>query len=70
VLFTNHQVPPGTSTTNFTPSAALGLHFLGERAWSAEIRYLHISNAGLTAFNPGVNTIELRLGFGKFFGKK
>jgi hypothetical protein len=70
VLFTDHQVPPGTSTINFTPGAALGLHFLGERAWSVDVRYLHISNAGLSAFNPGVNTIQLRLGFGKFFAKK
>src|SRR5467141_3380793 len=47
-LFTLHDVPAGTSTVNFTPSAAFGLHFLGERAWSVEVRYLHISNAGLS----------------------
>ena len=27
-------------------------------------------NAGLTVPNPGVNTVQVRLGFGKFFGKK
>jgi Lipid A 3-O-deacylase (PagL) len=70
VLFTSHQVPRGTSTINFTPGAAFGFYFLGERAWSLDARYLHISNAGLTVPNPGVNTFELRLGFGKFFGKK
>jgi lipid A 3-O-deacylase len=70
VLFTNHKVPPETSTTNFTPGAAFGLHFLGERAWSVDVRYLHISNAGLSAFNPGVNTVQVRLGFGKFFSKR
>jgi hypothetical protein len=69
-LFTNHEVPSGTSTINFTTGAALGAHFLGERAWSVDLRYLHISNAGLTVPNPGVNTVQVRLGFGKFFSKK
>jgi hypothetical protein len=69
-LFTNHDVPSTTSTINFTTGAALGAHFLGERAWSVDVRYLHISNAGLTAPNPGVNTVQVRLGFGKFFSKK
>ncbi len=68
-LFTSHEVPPGTSTVNFTSSAAFGAHFLGlggGHALSLEARYLHISNAGLTNPNPGVNTVEVRLGFGKF----
>jgi hypothetical protein len=69
-LFTTHEVPAGTSSVNFTPGAAFGFHFLGERAWSVDVRYLHISNAGVSAPNPGINTIQLRLGFGKFFGKK
>ena len=70
VLFTDHQVPKGTSTINFTPGAAFGTYFLGEHAWSIDVRYLHISNAGLTVPNPGVNSVQVRLGFGKFFGKK
>jgi hypothetical protein len=69
-LFTTHEVPARTSTINFTSSAALGMHFLGERCWSVDVRYMHISNAGLTVPNPGVNTVQVRLGFGKFFGKK
>jgi hypothetical protein len=69
-LFTTHDVPAGTSTINFTTGAAFGAHFLGERAWSVDLRYTHISNAGLTSPNPGVNTVQVRLGFGKFFGKK
>jgi hypothetical protein len=69
-LFTTHEVPAKTSTINFTSSAALGMHFLGERCWSVDVRYMHISNAGLTVPNPGVNTVQVRLGFGKFFGKK
>jgi hypothetical protein len=67
VLFTNKDVPTGTNTVNFTPSAALGVHFLREKYnLSVEVRYLHISNAGLAVANPGLNTVEVRLGLGKF----
>jgi hypothetical protein len=67
VLFTNHEVPPGTSSTNFTPGAAFGVHFLTDRlTWSADVRYLHISNAGLSGFNPGINSVQVRLGIGAF----
>jgi lipid A 3-O-deacylase len=69
-LFTTHEVPTGTSTINFTSSAALGIHILREHAWTLEVRYMHISNAGLTTPNPGINTVQVRLGFGKFFGRK
>jgi hypothetical protein len=69
-LFTNHQVPIGTSSVNFTPSAALGMHVLDDKyAFSVELRYLHISNAGLSSPNPGINTLEVRVGWGKFLGK-
>jgi lipid A 3-O-deacylase len=69
-LFTSHDVPSGTSRVNFTSGAAFGMHFLGERAWSVEVRYMHISNAGLTTPNPGINTVQVRGGVGNFFGKK
>ena len=66
-LFTNTQVPAGTSRVNFTSSGALGLHFLRSKYnWSAEIRFMHISNAGLANLNPGINTLQLRIGFGRF----
>jgi lipid A 3-O-deacylase len=66
-LVTNRQVPPGTSRANFTSSGALGMHILGERFnWSAEVRFMHISNAGLASTNPGINTLQVRLGFGLF----
>ncbi|HWZ81970.1 MAG TPA: acyloxyacyl hydrolase [Terriglobales bacterium] len=70
VLFTSHDVPVGTSTINFTPSAAFGVHFLREHTWTLEVRYMHISNAGLSTPNPGINTVQVRLGIGKFFGRK
>jgi lipid A 3-O-deacylase len=67
ILATNRQTPPGTSRINFTPSAALGMHILGERFnWSAEVRYVHISNAGISSSNPGINTVQVRIGVGMF----
>ena len=69
-LFTNRDVPRGTNTTNFTSGAALGTHILGTSLnWAVEVRYMHISNAGLAVVNPGINTVQLRLGIGKFFGR-
>jgi len=66
-LFTNIDVPSGTSRVNFTSSGALGLHFLGSKYnMSAELRFMHISNASLANLNPGINTLQLRLGFGRF----
>lgn len=71
VLFTNHSVPTYTNDVNFTPSAAFGTHVLGAKYnWSVELRYLHISNAGLATPNPGINTVQVRLGVGKFFRPK
>lgn len=70
-LFTNTQVPTGTSRINFTSSGAIGLHFLrSKRNFSAELRFMHISNAGLATPNPGINTVQLRLGFGRFSQKE
>ncbi|HXP17582.1 MAG TPA: acyloxyacyl hydrolase [Terriglobales bacterium] len=68
-LFTTKDVPTGTDRVNFTSSAAVGTHFLGEsRNWSVELRYMHISNAGLSDPNPGINTVQVRVGIGKFLG--
>ena len=66
-LFTTHEVPTGTSSVNFTSGGALGMHLLGDdHNWSLELRYLHISNAGLAVPNPGINTIQVRVGVGAF----
>jgi hypothetical protein len=67
-LFTDHNVPTGTNTVNFMDQAALGMHLLGPRHnVSLELRYMHISNAGLAVPNPGINTVQVRLGVGEFF---
>ena len=69
VLFTNTEVPAGTSRVNFVSSGGLGLRFLtGKLNWNADVRFLHISDAGLTSANPGINTVQLRLGIGMFTG--
>jgi hypothetical protein len=71
LVFTNKDVPPGTWRGNFTTGGALGAHILGSLAnFNAEVRYMHISNANVTAFDPGINTIQVRVGLGKFFGSR
>jgi hypothetical protein len=68
VLFTNHAVPLNTSHVNFLTHAALGFQFFNNerRAFTAAVRYEHISNAGLTTPNPGVNTVQFTLGLNWF----
>ena len=63
LLFSNHDVPSGSSTVNFMPGVAVGIQFLGHR-WNPNlaVRYMHISNAGLAEPNPGINTVQLTLG--------
>ncbi len=65
VLFTSSDVPAGTNDVNFTPQAAFGLQFFhrDNRAISAAVRYVHISSAGLAAPNPGINTVQVTLGY-------
>jgi hypothetical protein len=67
VVFTDHNVPTYANTVNFLDQAAFGTHILGPRYnWSIEVRYMHVSNAGLANLNPGVNTVQVRLGVGRF----
>ncbi|MGB6431296.1 MAG: acyloxyacyl hydrolase [Candidatus Acidiferrales bacterium] len=70
-LFTNRDVPPEVSRVNFASGGATGVYFLaGKYNWSAEFRYMHISDAGLTQSNPGVNTFQMRVAFGIFRHRK
>jgi len=70
VLFTDHDVPTNANNVNFMDQAALGTHILGAKFnVSVELRYMHISSAGLGNLNPGVNTVQVRLGIGRFFTK-
>jgi len=70
-LFTSRRVPPGILRVNFASGAAIGAYFpAGRVAWSTELRWTHISNAGLTDPNPGTNTIQVRLGLSDFRHRK
>lgn len=65
LLFTAHDVPLGTSTINFTPQIGLGLQIFTRenRAITLAGKYVHISNAGLSTPNPGINTIQFTVGY-------
>ena len=67
VLLTNRRAPEDTSRINFTNSGAVGLHILGRKLdWSTEVRFMHISNGSISPINPGINTVQLRVGVGLF----
>jgi lipid A 3-O-deacylase len=68
VLFSRHDVPFDTSHINFLTHSTLGFHFFNSerRAFTAGIRYEHISNAGLSTPNPGINTVQFQLGLNWF----
>jgi Lipid A 3-O-deacylase (PagL) len=64
-LISTRAIPLREQTFNFTPTGAIGLTFLrGKYHWSVDFRYFHISDAELTAFNPGTDTFGLRVGWG------
>ena len=66
-LFTTAPVPPRGTAFNFTASTALGAHVMrGRHAVSVDVRWFHISNAHIIAFDPGINAVEVRVGFGLF----
>jgi hypothetical protein len=67
VLFTREAVPRFTNDVNFTSQAAFGAHF-GTGGWrpTVQVRYVHISNAGLATPNPGINTVQLQVGVNRF----
>lgn len=70
VLFTNHDVPDGTNSVNFTPQAGIGMHIPikpgSNRHFAVALRYIHISNAGLAIPNPGLNTVLVKVSIGHF----
>jgi len=68
VLFSNHAVPLNTSHVDFLTHATLGFQFFNNnrRAFTAGVRYEHISNAGLTVPNPGINTVQFQVGMNWF----
>ena len=66
-LFTTAPVPPRGTAFNFTASTALGAHVMrGRHAVSIDVRWFHISNAHIIAYDPGINAVQVRVGFGLF----
>lgn len=68
VLFTNIEVPANTSRVNFLTHGAFGLQFFrtDTKAVTVTARYEHISNAGLSVPNPGINTVQFTIGWNWF----
>ena len=63
-LFTTSEVPLGTSNVNFTSGVGGGFQVplkSGKRV-DLSVHYYHISNAGLAVPNPGINTVQVRIG--------
>jgi lipid A 3-O-deacylase len=68
-LFSTDDVPPGTSSVNFRSGAGLGFQVPLRGTAShltLEVKYEHISNAGLATPNPGINTVQFVFGWGVF----
>jgi len=67
-VITTRATPPGVSNLNFASSGAIGANFIRRIVdISIDLRLMHVSDAGMTSYNPGINTLELRLSLGKFF---
>jgi lipid A 3-O-deacylase len=63
-LFSTRDVPNGTNNVNFRTHGSLGIHLGGS---TVEVRYEHISNAGLASPNPGINTVQVMVGWSGFY---
>ena len=69
IVLTNNDVPSGTNKVNFTPQLGIGVHLpIGSADYhtTLALKYIHISNAGLSVPNPGINTVQIRFGIGSF----
>lgn len=62
-LFSTQNVPAGTNTVNFRTHLGFGIHV---KPATFEVRYEHISNAGLASPNPGINTLQFLIGWNRF----
>lgn len=70
-VLANHAVPRTDTAFDFTLTTALGFSvFRGRHAVNVDFRLFHLSNAGLSAPNLGVNNLEVRIGFSLFRGWK
>ncbi|MFQ5744080.1 MAG: acyloxyacyl hydrolase [Acidobacteriota bacterium] len=58
LVVTGNRVPPGETRLNFTPQAGLGFQYMLQPRFAIDIEYRfhHLSNAGRTEGNPGINS--------------
>jgi Lipid A 3-O-deacylase (PagL) len=64
MLFTRDKVPERSSRFNFTPQAGFGVSFnAGRSGVTFQLKYMHISNAGIKKPNPGINSIQMLAGY-------
>lgn len=65
MLLTSDKVPQRSSHFNFTPQGGIGLSFFsaGGSGVTFQLKYMHISNAGLKKPNPGINSIQMLAGY-------
>jgi len=69
-LFSKQNIPTYTNTVNFTPSAALGTHILGEKYnWSVEGGICIYRTRGWGCIT-GAEYGAVRLGVGRFWKRK
>lgn len=64
-LLTSSDVPETVSRFNFTPQGGFGFQIFSDKnkAFTIACKYMHISNGGRKQPNPGINTIQLQVGF-------
>ena len=64
-LFTTKDVPEKTFPVNFTPQAGFGFHLFTnqKQALTLTFKFMHISNGGLDHPNPGINSLQLMVGY-------
>lgn len=64
-IWTSKKMPSGTSDFNFRSHFGLGFKYVWNEDWGLDVeaRFHHISNNGLHTPNPGINSLELLLGF-------
>lgn len=65
MLLTSDDVPEKTFPFNFTPQAGFGFHILTgqKQAFTLALKYMHISNGGLDKPNPGINSVQMFVGY-------
>jgi hypothetical protein len=64
MLFSEEAIPENSASLNFTPQVGIGfaLEDAGNRMYSFELRYHHLSNGDRVHPNPGINFGVIQFG--------